>query len=53
MEQRHHLEGLGGVHKVASEGTAACSGAGGPSEEAGAGKQETAAQDPGTKMGSL
>lgn len=37
---------------MAAEGAAARSGAGGPSEEAGAGKQEAAAQDPGTKMGS-
>lgn len=36
---------------MAAEGAAARSGAGGPSEEAGAGKQEAAAQDPGTKMG--
>lgn len=37
---------------MAAKGAAARSGAGGPSEEAGAGKQEAAAQDPGTKMGS-
>lgn len=50
LEQRHHPEGLGGVHKVAAEGAAACAGAGEPSEKAGASKQETSAEDPGKKI---
>lgn len=37
---------------MAAEGAAARAGAGGPSEEAGAGKQEAAAQDPGIQIGS-
>lgn len=47
LEQRHHPQGLGGVHQVAAEGAAARSRAGEPPEEAGAGQQEAAAQDPG------
>lgn len=47
LEQRHHPQGLGGVHQVAAEGAATCSRAGEPPEEAGAGQQEAAAQDPG------
>lgn len=50
MEQRHHPQGLGGVHKMAAEGAAARPGAGKPSEEAGASKQEAAPEDPGNKM---
>lgn len=48
MEQRHHSEGLGGVYQVAAEGAATRSGAGKPSEEAGASQQEAAAEDPGS-----
>lgn len=47
LEQRHYPKGLCGVHKVAAEGAAACSGTGEPPEEAGASEQETAAEDPG------
>lgn len=53
LEQRHHPEGLGGVHKVAAERAAARPGAGEPSEEAGAGEQETAAEDPGNNYDEL
>lgn len=35
---------------MAAEGATACSGAGEPPEEAGAGQQETAAEDPGNKI---
>lgn len=49
LEQRHNPKGLGGVHKVAAEGAAACSGAGESTEEAGASKQKTASEDPGNK----
>lgn len=53
MEQRHHPEGLGGVHKVAAEGAATRPGAGEPSEEAGASEQEASAEDPGNKTHQL
>lgn len=50
MEQRHHPEGLSGVHQVAPEGAATRSGAGEPSEEAGTSQQEAAAEDPGKEI---
>lgn len=47
LEQRHHPEGLGGVHPLAAEGAAARQGAGESTEEAGTSQQAAAAEDPG------
>lgn len=54
LEQRHHPEGLRGLHQEAAAGAAAGQGAGEPAEEAGARQPTPDAEDtgkPGFQMG--